>query len=88
MTISMLKDVKKIPIGSRLIIVERFGQPYLERLILKKHTTTGFIAAPHNNLNQEKAFRCDSKSFVPSEAGFSLKSPLGRMAVRFEVQPQ
>lgn len=88
MTIAMLKDVKKIPEGSRILIVERFGKPYLERLILKRHTYSGFVAAPYDDLNHEKFFKVDSKSFMPSEDGFSLKSPLGRAAVRFEVKSQ
>jgi hypothetical protein len=86
LTLNSHRDVRHVPEGSLLIIVERFGRPYIERLILKAHRPNGFVAAPIGDLNADRFYECTQKSFAPSEAGFALTSPLGQVAVRFEVK--
>jgi len=85
--ITSYRDIKKIPIGSLLIIYERFGAPHIERLILKRFEKGGFIAAPQDDIAKDRYYRCDAESFSASNKGFSLLTPLGKVAVRFEVVP-
>lgn len=85
MTLISYKDVRKLEPGTPLMIVERFGQPHIERLVFKSRTSNGFIAAPVDNINADRSYKCDSESFAPSDNGFALQSQLGRIAVRFVV---
>ena len=83
--IQSLKALHKIPPGTPFIIYERFGAPYFEALVLKRHTAGGLILAPQGALNSERFFKCDGKSFQMDPKGFALRTQLGRVAVRFEV---
>jgi len=80
----------RIKPGRLIVIVEKFGQPFVDRRVVRKITESALITAPVDDINAESIMKVTQRTFktLKESDQFGITSDLGKVIVRAMLVPE
>ena len=78
-------ELKSLPPGTSMTIIERMGEPCRGHCVLKRVSDTSICVSPPEDLNHKTLFLLTPHTFRPDPDGFAIVSDKEQTLARFRV---